>query len=453
MRMQALGSDGKPLTLREKISYGVGSLGASTIYGLMSTYLIIFYTDYFGISAIAIGTLFLVARIWDAVSDVVMGIIVDNTKTRWGRFRPYLLFVPWFIAITTILCFSSPDVSETGKIIWAYFTYFAWGLSFTARDIPYWSLSAALTQDPDERNSVVMIPRTLAMVGIIGVNVITLPLVSLLGGGDDNKGWQMVAAIYGVICITFSLITFFNVKEKTDYRKREKQTFKDVIIALKQNRPLRLLLMYMGISEVIFTIKNIFPIYYLTYNYNAPHLIPVFMGMYAIVTIIGAVLTPTFAKKYGKKKVAMFGSFVSSVTAIGLYFSGYHSLSLLFFWIVLSGIAEGMAEVTRTSMLADTVEYGEWKTGKRSEGMVFSTNIFKTKVASAIGGAIGAYALSMIGYVPNATQSVATLNGIHLAFTLIPGAAALLALIPLSKYDLSEANYRTILEELRIRNF
>lgn len=441
----------KTLGFAEKISYGLGSLGASTIYGLMSTYLLLYYTDYFGISALAVGTLFLVARSWDAVSDLIMGIIVDNTNTRWGRFRPYILIAPWFIAGTTVLCFTAPNLSYTGKLIWAYATYFAWGLAFTARDIPFWSLSAVITQDPVERNSVVMISRTIAMVGIIAINVITLPLVKSLGRGNANLGWQLVAATYGGLCIVFSLITFLNVKEKNITRRKHKQTLKDVLFQLKQNDPLKALLGFMMVSETVITIKNILPIYYLTYNYNSPGLIPVFMGVYAIMVIVGAVITPWVAKKLGKKKVVIWSSVASSIMSIGLFFSGYAKIGLLFFWVVQMGVVDGMAEITRNSMLADTVEYGEWKTGIRSEGMVFSTNIFKTKVASAIGGAIGAFALSIIGYVPNAVQSTATLNGIHYFFTIIPGLTALIALIPLGMYKLTEDKYEEILKDLKMR--
>lgn len=438
------------LTLKEKLSYGVGSLGASTIYGLTSTYLILFYTDYFHIPVGVIAALFLFARILDAVTDLGMGIIVDNTKSRWGKFRPYLLISPWFIAITTVLCFSAPNFSEQGKVVWVFATYILWGLSFTSRDIPYWSMSAALTQDTQERNSVVMIPRSLAMIGIISINVITLPLVKLLGNGNDMRGWQGVALLYGILVIVFSLITFFNVRERTTY-KREKTKLSDVINALKNNSPLRNLLLHMGISEIIFTIKNIFPIYYLTYNYKKPEMIPVFMGVYAVSTVVGVFLSPVLAKKIGKKGVGMLGSFCAAMVAVAMFFTGYKNINILFFWVVLSGIFEGLTEVARTSMLADTVEYGEWKTGKRSEGIVFSSNIFKTKVASAIGGAVGAYALGVIGYIPNAVQSEFTLNGIHLAFTIVPGILALIALIPLYKYDLTEEKYNQILFENNTR--
>lgn len=439
------------LSLKEKLSYGMGSLGASTIYGLMSTYLLLFYTDYFGIAAASVGILFLVARIFDAVTDLIMGIIVDNTNSKWGKFRPFILIAPIFIAITTVLVFIIPDFTYMGKLVWAYSTYILWGLAFTSRDIPFWALSAVITQDTQERNTVVTLSRTIAMVGIISVNVVTLPLVNKFSAISPNLGWPVVAAIYGTLCVVFSALTFFNVKEKVVARKEHKQTIKAVFEQLKVNTPLLTLLGFMLISEIVLTLKNIFPIYYLSYNYNSPGLIPVFMGVYAIMIIVGAGISPFTAKRIGKKKTLKFAIVFSAIMSIGIFITGYKSILILFVFIIPMGIADGVAEVIRNSMLADTVEYGQWKTGLRSEGMIFSTNIFKTKVAAAIGGAFGAFTLSSIGYVPNIVQTAKSLNGIHYAFTIVPGLLVFLSLIPLSKYTLTEEKYNEIVEKIKIR--
>lgn len=423
-------------------SYGMGSLGNNIIYAFITTYLLVFYTDYFGLAPAAVATLFLIARIWDGVNDPIMGIIVDNTQTRFGKFRPYLLFTPFIMGAATIACFLSPNFSAVGKLIYAYVTYMIWDLGFTAMDIPYWSMSAAITQDPRERTKVVAVPRTMAMVGFLIVNVLTLPLVNMLGG------WQYVAVIYSILAIILTLITFFNVKEKVQVKREKSQTVKDVLHLLKENGPLRLIIISMLFTESINAMRFSLPIFYLKYNLNAEGLIPVFMGVYLIITIAGSALSPLISKRLGKKNAAISGVVISCLASVGMFFTGYGSFLPIILWNSLGAFALGYSNIAETSMLADCVEYGQWKTGNRAEGMVFSTNIFKTKVASAIGGSIAAYALASIGYVPNIVQTKYTLDMMHLVFTLIPGILGLIALIPLKFYDLTEDKYNTILKEL-----
>jgi len=386
--------------------------------------------------------MFLVSRIWDGLNDPIMGIIVDNTKSRWGRFRPYLLFVPFIMAITTVLCFLSPDLSDKGKLIYAYITYIAWGMSFTAMDIPYWSMSAAITQDSVERNKVVMVPRTLAMVGFLIVNVLTLPLVKITGS------WTLVAIIYSFFAIVFTLITFFFVEEKVRVEREKKQTLKDVLGLFKANRPLRMIIYTMLILEGISAIRLSLTYYYLRYNLDAEATIPIFLGLYLLMNVVGAVVAPIIAKGIGKKSVGIISVSLTTITSVGMFFTGYNALGFIFFWNIIGAIALGASNIVMTSMIADCVEYGQWKTGNRAEGMVFSTNIFKTKLASALGGALGAYALHWAGYIADMSQAKETLDIIHTSFSLIPGIISLIAFIPLLKYDLTEKKYKEILVQL-----
>ena len=427
---------------KEILCYGMGSLGNNIIYAFISTYLLIYYTDYFGINAAAVGTLFLMARIWDAANDPIMGIIVDNTHTRWGKFRPYLLIVPFFMAGATILCFLNPELSVQGKLVYAYVTYIAWGMSFTAMDIPYWSMSAAITQDPQERNHVVMVPRTMAVVGFFIVNVLTLPLVKYF------QTWHVVAILYSIVAIVLTLITFFNVKEKVIVKRDKKQTIKDVIHLFRVNRPLRLLIWSMLITETINALRFTFTIYYLKYNLESEELVPAFLGAYLLLSIFGSIASPILSKRLGKKGTAWWGMLIQCISSIGMFFTGFGSFLPILLWNSIGAFSSGASNIAQTSMLVDCVEYGEWKTGNRAEGMVFSTNIFKTKLASAIGGALGAYALSIMGYVPNVQQSMTTLNSMHMIFTLIPGVLSLFSLIPLGLYDLTEDQYKKVLGEL-----
>ena len=207
------------VSIKTLITYSMGSLGNNMIYALISSYLLIFLTDSFKVGAAAIGTLFLVARVIDAITDPIMGVIVDNTNTKIGKSRPYLFIVPIFMGIATIMCFSAPDLSYSGKIIWIYIAYIFWGISFTAMDIPYWSLSANITRSSEGKTKIVTSARTVAYVGNFIILTSTIPLVSIIGN------WQTVAIIYVCFATIFTWITAFGIREIKDnvVKKKEKR--------------------------------------------------------------------------------------------------------------------------------------------------------------------------------------------------------------------------------------
>ncbi|MFA5688724.1 MAG: glycoside-pentoside-hexuronide (GPH):cation symporter [Kiritimatiellales bacterium] len=436
------------LPFRTILAYGCGSFGNNLVYGLMSIYLMVFYTDQFGLPVASVGTLFLVARIWDAINDPIMGLLVDNTKSRWGQFRPYLLFVPLPMAIFTTLCFMSPEFSPAGKLIYAYFTYILWGMSFTAMDIPYWAMSAAMTEDSKERNKVVMIPRTLAAVAWTLIGMITLPMVAWLGSGDDRHGFLLTALAISIAAVAFTWITFFNCRENVHVKEERRQNLRDIIDMVIHNRPLRLVIGGFLMLEIVYAVKNILPIYYLTYVLHSKNLIPVFMGLNLALTLFGSIISPVLSFRFGKKRMAVWGNLIAALSGIAFYFAGYRSVIWLFIFNSILLITTSAANIALMSMLIDTVEYGEWKTGRRSGGIIFAMNTFKTKVAGAIGGALGAYGLAAIHYIPNVEQTEFTIKGMHLLFTLLPGALSLLAMLPFCFYDLTEERYDCILNEL-----
>lgn len=426
------------------LSYGLGSLGSNLIWGLMLGYLMLFYTDYFGISAVAVGTLFLVARIWDALMDPIMGVIVDNTKSRWGKFRPYLLVAPVIMAGLTVLCFLQPHISPAAKIIYAYVTYIMWGMSYSVVDVPYWSMTAAITDDPKERTKVVMVPRVMAIIGGILVSVFTLPLVKV------SNSWFLVSLIYAVLCVVFFWTTFFNVKEQVTVTRNEKFTFRDAFRVIKLNQPLLMLLLTMLMEDSITKFKGAFGIYYFKYYLHAENLFPLFSLVSVVPILIGAMFVPMMSKRLGKKKTTIIGLVGSGVSGIALFFVG-KSMIPFFTLSILGSLFFGIAAITMSAMIADCVEYGEWKTGKRAEGTVFATNTFRSKFAGAIGGGIGAYLLSGIGYIPNQTQTGTTMVWMQLLYTIIPGILLLISVVPLFKYQLTEVIYEKILTEIKMK--
>ena len=432
------------ISIKTLSSYAAGSLGNNIIFSLINTYLLIFLTDSFGIGAAAVGTLFLVARIIDGITDPIMGVIVDNTNTKIGKSRPYLFAVPIFISITTIMCFSTPDLSYSNKIIWMYASYILWGISFTAMDIPYWSLSANITRSSEGKTKIVTSARTIAYVGGFIISTLTIPLVSAL------KSWTKVAIIYAVFASIFIWITALGVKElNTTKTKKEKQGFKQFVNLLKTNKPLRIVLLSMLVLELSGSIKNTISIYYIKYNFNAEMMIPVVTSVTLVASILGGLISPYLTKKLGKRNTALLGLLVTALGAFLIFSLSYSSLYAMIAINFICGIFDGAGYITLTSMVADCVEYGEWQTGKRSEGMIFSLNIFKSKIASAIGGSLCGYILAYIGYTANESQSTFTLNGIHLIQTLVPCAIVIISFMLLRRYNLSEAEYEAIVDDLK----
>lgn len=431
------------VSIKTLFTYSAGSLGNNMICALINSYLLIFLTDSFGVGAAAVGTLFLVARIIDGISDPIMGIIVDNTNTKIGKSRPYLFIVPIFMGLATIMCFSSPDLSYSNKIIWMYVSYIFWGLSFTAMDIPYWSLSANITRSSQGKTKIVTAARTVAYVGNFIVFSLTIPLVSIIGS------WTKVAIIYVCFAVIFTLITAFGIKEISTTKKKEKQGFKQFINLLKTNKPLRIVLLSMLVLELSNSIKGTISIYYIKYNFNAEMMIPVVTSIGMAASILGGIISPYIAKKLGKKNTAILGLIASAIGSFVIFLLSYSSLPLLISVNFIVGIFDGAGYITLTSMVADCVEYGEWKTGTRSEGMIFSLNIFKSKIASAIGGSLCGYILAYIGYNANSAQSTFTLNGIHLIQTLIPCVIIIISFLLLRSYNLSEAEYDAIVDDLK----
>lgn len=427
------------------ISYGMGSYGANVMYAFIAIYLMLYYTDSYGIKAAAVGLLFLVARLVDGATDIALGILVDNTHTKMGKFRPWILVGSILVSLTTVACFISPDFSEAGKLVYAYAKYILWSVCFAVIDIPYWSLSAAITQDPTERTKVITIPRTIATFGFLTVSASTLWLVKFVGS------WWGVSLIFSAIFLICMLITFFGVKEKYTVPRKEKQSFKGFWSLLKKNRPLRYLLIGMFILELIGIIRGIFQLYFFIYNLNAEIALAAFLTVSQVAQVAGAIVSPFVSAKFGKKNTAIYSSLLMALACMALFFF-QSNITIIFIIGALAPFFGGIGNIALYSMVADCVEYGEWVSGNRSEGMVFSLNIFKTKLSSAIGGAMGGFCLAWAGYIPHIEQSPQTAMWIGLFFTLIPGILTIISIIPLAKYEITEKRFFEILDDIHSRN-
>lgn len=441
--------------IKEKLSYGFGCLGQNMIFTFMGSFLLYFYTEYFGLLPAAAGMLLLISRVWDAVNDPMMGIIVDRTSSRWGKFKPYLLFTPIFFALLGVLCFTVPDFSYTGKLIYAYCTYILFGMVYTASDVPYWALSGAITQDPIERNSVIMYPRFIATVGAAAATIATLPLIYLfrnLLGGNIVGGYQLTAALYGLITVITFLIAFFLVQERVPNTSHEHASLRQIWWTFSRNKPLILIIISGLFAGIATAAKLQVLIFYSEYVLQNESLYIVLVGINIPFILLGIALVPAIAKKIGKKITYIGSCAVFAVSSLGFYLSGWNSFAVVVAWNCLGSLVMSIPIVMETSMIADTIEYAELKTGKRSEGMIFSSQTFLAKITAAAAAGMIGFSLAAAGFLSGIPQSLEVMKGIHAITAFIPFACSILAIIPLIFYPLTEARHAEIVAELTQRN-
>jgi glycoside/pentoside/hexuronide:cation symporter, GPH family len=434
--------------MREKIGYAVGDLACNLVFQTISIFLLFFYTDIFGISAAAASTLFLVARLWDAINDPIMGSIVDKTHTRWGKFRPYLLFGAFPFALFGILCFSTPDFSATGKLIYAYVTYIALGMIYTVVNVPYGALTSAITQDPKERTSLSSIRMLFALAGGLAVSM-GIPSLSRLFGGDDvAKGYQMSMGLFSIIAMLLLLVTFATTKERYSSTSSPKTSLAETIKMLKDNRPLLIL---SGIFIVIFgnnTISGAVGIYFFRYVLQDAALFGLYMTVSLLVMMVGLLIIPLLLKKLTKKQILYLGLSIALFKHLSCLST---SLPIIFTGNVIGSIGFGFVIGLLWGLVPDTIEYGEYTRGVRAEGMIYAIIGFAFKVGMALGGLVPGFVLQASGYVPDAVQSTSAIMGIRTLMAVVPVALLLVAIFGLRFYTLDEKTYASIIEKLRTK--
>ena len=434
--------------MRTKLGYGVGDMGNSLILNLKSIYMLYFWTDVFGISAAVAGSIFLFARVWDGINDPVMGYVADHTRSRWGRYRPYIFFGALPLAIFAVLTYTVPEMSNTGKIAWAAATYTVLGMMATVVGVPFNALIPVITQDPKQRTSVTMFKQVFYYVGVLTVGVATKPLVALFP--DERTGFQAVVTIYAIVAVIALWTTFFSYKEKSvaaaksvDYKIR------DIYKIFLHNRPLQIA--FGAFFAVTFSgaMQMSAAIYYCKYNLQSEKYIPMLLGLTLFSILLGSIFSPMFGRRLGKRRTYLYGiGFFAAFYTI-MFFLPYSQILLILACATLAGLGTGIANVVAISMLADTVEYNEWKTGIRPEGVIFSSATLVTKLGGAISAAISGFLLTAVGYVPNVEQTATALTGILVLITLIPVGTKVVAMVLMYFYPLDEATYASILEDLK----
>jgi|CZKI01.1.fsa_nt_gi GPH family glycoside/pentoside/hexuronide:cation symporter len=460
------------LKMREKFSYGFGDLASVLYWQTISMFLAYFYTDVFGIAAASAGTLILLSRSTDAFFDPLMGMIADRTQTRWGKFRPYLLWCCVPMAVMGVLTFTVPDLATPGKLIWAYITFNALMLVYTAINIPYTAMLGVISPNPNERTTL----SSIKFVGAFSANIIIsgtmLPMVKMLGGQNAARGWQLSFVAIGVASIVFFLIVFLNTRERVVPPKAQKTSMARDLGDLFTNVPW-IILLFTTITFILFvSLRLIVTVYYFKYyvsdqTITLPSFLPKIGGtqvwhMEGLVSwfgttgqfaaLAGVMLVPFFARITGRKIAFICLFIVAIACTAGTYLFRPDQLLQIFGLNILGSVTGGPLSALLWAMYADTADYAEWKRGRRATGLVFSASIFSTKQGWSLGSWIALVLMSSVGFVANAVQTQQSLNGLVKLMSVYPAAIGVLSLLILTIfYPLNEKRMSAIAAELKQR--
>lgn len=446
--------------LKEKISYGFGDFASSMFWTLFSMFLLFFYTDVFGITAAAAGTMFLVTRLWDTLNDPIMGMIGDRTRTRWGKFRPYLLFVAIPFAIIGVLTFTTPDLSPDGKLVYAYITYTLMMMVYTAINVPYASLLGVMTKDTDERTSLASFRFIGGFAGGLFVTATAHYLVEYFSAGSDQAtGYQMTILIYAALAALFFVLTFLGTKERLDPDEVKPSSFKEDFADLAKNKPWFIML-GAAISVLIFnSLRGGAILYYFKYFVGDQSVIffgevsqgalsAAFMSIGQGAALLGVVLAIPVANRLGKKNSFILSGIVCAVLSILFFFLPPDQIALIFLINILISIASSMVFPLIWAMYGDVSDYSEWKTGHRATGLIFSSSSMSQKLGWTIGGSISGWILAAFGFVANEIQTDESILGIRLMISIFAAGGALMSVGFMLFYPLTEAYMKEISTEL-----
>jgi len=433
------------LSFREKAGYACGDVASNFYWRVFDVFLFIFYTDVFGLPAATVGTMMLVTRIIDAVSDPVMGAVADRTNTRFGKFRPYLVWGIIPIASAGVLTFTVPDIGDSSKIVWAYATYIFMMLTYTFINVPYGALLGVITENSQQRTILTSFRFIGAFSGGSLVAFMTPELVDWFGQGDDKIGWQYTMALYGAISAVLFLVTFFTVKERISPPPNQQTKVSTDIKDLFSNKPWCVLFVLALVIMVTISLRASSGTFYFKYYVGEEDLIGSFTTVYLLALMVGAALTPIMTKFIDKKTLLIVLMTVVGLLSFIFYFIPKDQIVLMFVLQAMIGLALGPKSPLVFSMYADTADYSELKTGRRATAMVFSAAAFAQKLGGAIAGATIGWILSSLGYQANVIQSSSSEFGIVMLMTLIPAVFAFAAvgitkLYPLSAQELLDVH-------------
>ncbi|MFV0254548.1 MAG: MFS transporter [Erysipelotrichaceae bacterium] len=440
------------ISLFEKIAYGGGDLASNLILVLSSTFIVFFYTDALGLNAAIIGMIMLFSRLFDGISDILMGFVVDKTNSKYGKARPWLLWLAGPISVALVLMFMVPNFGDLGKYIYVAITYnLVTTFLYTAINIPYGTLTSLMSRDQDQRMIINVFRMLMAQIGALVINAMTLPLVNSFGGSADQKSWIIVSVMYAILAFVLFMLCFAKTKERVSISSNEQKNrlsfFATLKICLKNDQWL-VLVGFWVVMAFGLTMSMTVGTYYAKYILGNENFSGFLMAVSTIPVIVCMPLLPFFIRKIGKCKVAIIGGFISTA-AYSMMLLNPISINWLLFCSIIKGI--GMAASTGTifAMIADTIEYGHWKTGIRVEGMLYSSTTFGAKVGAGVGGAIALSILGSVGYDGLlAVQPASVLETLPIIYLYIPIVFSLaMPLLLIAFYKLDKI-YPQVIEDL-----
>ena len=466
------------ITLKEKIGYGFGDAASSMFWKIFGMYSLFFYTDVLGITAAAAGTMFLIARLWDSFFDVFVGIISDRTKSRYGKYRPYLLWFAIPFAVMGAITFFAPDFGQTGKLIYAYVTYSLMMIVYSMINVPYASLLGAISSDPTERNSLSSYRMSFAFIGSFVTFMLLQPLIDFFSKTFGNEGvaqatkdaansvstspvgWVMGVGAIGMICIILFLLCFSWTKERvTQIESEENISIRKDLKDLSQNAPWWILVAT-GLAALLFNaVRDSVAIYffrdYVQSNYKMAgtgwDMTTIYFLVGQAANLIGVMAAPSISRKYGKKRTYMIAMLIAGILSTGFYFIPNNITWILIFQFMIS-IFAGYVLPLLWSMFADIVDHQELLTGRRATGLIFSSSSMSQKLGWALGSAMSGWILAVFHYMPNAVQqSQETIFGEHIMISLMPAVCCMLAFVGMFFYPLSDKKVRENSEQLNLK--
>ena len=437
------------ITKREKITYTGSLLGQNMIYSLMTMYVMFFFTDLLCIPSQSVTIIMVAASLWDAVNDILMGMIADRTRTRIGKFRPYLLAGPVFIGIVTVLCFVSFGGSPAGTVAVAAVCYVLWGMTYTVYDIPIWAISSVSSRSADEKNGMVTLGRIGGTLGTVIVSVGSVSLLHAFGGERSAPAYTAMAAVIAGSGALLMLLSGFVLRERIE-PPANGVPFRKNIHTILDNVPLKALMVTLLIMNMVNSIRQVAQMYFAVYVWGDSGYVT-YIGLSLVLGMItGMAVSPALIRRYDKKLLYLIACIAGAVTSLLPYAFGVEpvvSLVILGFNFAFSGVTS----ITSTSMLMDSIDYAEYKLGFRGEGVVFSMNTFLTKLSATISKGILGVSMTLIGYQDNMEPNDTVMAGFSFIVLAVPAICFVLSMLPLAFYKLTPDKLTAIRNELETR--